>query len=170
MAMRVTFVRTRGARDRVYVARDDGSEASWETASYGEGLPHDLVHLVVESRFGVTRGVWGRVASGAELGRINAAANRRGGRDKYGELGGEPEELLVAEALANAPWLVVEVAPRAEDVQHAIEVELGKLGRAHAESITIAAVGAVRDELREWLAKWRALGERGALTFEYPLP
>lgn len=90
--MKVTFVRSPGERDRIYVVRDDGSQSSWAFPSYGEGMPHDLVHFVVEQRFGVTRGVWGRVAAGAELGR------------DYSGLGSDPE-LLLAEQLANAPWL-----------------------------------------------------------------
>ncbi len=46
--MQVSFVRTAGARDRIYVRRTSGSEVSWEFPSYGDELPHDLVHLVVE--------------------------------------------------------------------------------------------------------------------------
>lgn len=62
--MRVSFVRTRGARDRIYATRDDGSEVSWSFPTYGEALPHDTVHLVVESILGLRQGFWGRVAAG----------------------------------------------------------------------------------------------------------
>lgn len=163
--MRVTFVRTAGARDRIYVARDDGTELAWDFASYGEGLPHDLVHLVVESRFAITRGVWGRVAAGADLGRINALANRRGGKDKYAELGSEPEQLLLAEAVANAPWL------RADDAEvlAAIHVALKPIG-AVRDTITLASIASVQAELASLRDRWRGLGDRGALAFDYPLP
>ena len=46
--MKASFVRTEGAPDRIYVVRSDGSETSWSFPTYGDGLPHDLCHLVVE--------------------------------------------------------------------------------------------------------------------------
>ena len=163
--MRVTFVRTADARDRMYVARDDGTELAWEFPSYGEGLPHDLLHLVVESRFAITRGVWGRVAAGAARGRINAAANRRGGKDKYADLGSEPEQLLVAEAVANAPWL------RADDTEilAALHAALAPLGCAIPAAITPHTIAAVHAELATLRDRWRALGDRGSLALDYPL-
>jgi hypothetical protein len=101
----VTFVRKAGSPDHVYVRRPDGSETGWSFPSYGDGLPHDLVHLVVESHFGLRDGFWGRVASGVDAARINADANRRGGKDKYSGFGDDLSELYLAEALANARWL-----------------------------------------------------------------
>jgi len=63
-------------------------------ASYGDGLPHDLAHLVVESAFGLRGGFWGRVDDGADPQAINAEANGKGGRDKTGC--GEREPLSAA--------------------------------------------------------------------------
>ena len=162
--MRVTFVRTAGARDRVYVTRDDGGETGWEFPSYGEGLPHDLVHLVVESRFAIAHGVWARVAAGADLGRINAMANRRGGKDKYEGMGGEPEQLLVAEAFANAPWLREDDAT----VIEAIRAGCAAAGAA-APEVDALVVARVQDELAALRERWRA-SERATITVEYPLP
>src|ERR1700733_3734275 len=146
--LRVTFVRTVGAKDRVYVAREDGSETSWDFASYGDELPHDLVHLIVESRFGVHGGIWGRVAAGADLGLINAIANRVGGRDKYRELGDDLDEVYLAETLANAPWTRAETAA---DVS------------AQLPDIDIATIEAVRAELLALRDRWRALVPKGAI-------
>src|SRR5262245_15116764 len=64
--LKAAFVRTVGERDRVYVTRSDGSQVSWAFPSYGGALPHDLVHLVVESAFGLSQGFWGRVDAGAD--------------------------------------------------------------------------------------------------------
>jgi len=162
--MRVTFVRTVGARDRIYVARDDGSETSWEFPSYGDdGLPHDLVHLIVERRFGVTGGVWGRVAAGADLAKINAAANKSGGKDKYRELG---DEVLLAEALANAPWTSRELAPDAAALLARMREMAGE--RALPSSVTLETIDEVRDELFALREKWRAFVPKGALELTYP--
>jgi hypothetical protein len=161
--MRVMFVRTVGARDRVYVERADGSHASWDFPSYGDGLPHDLVHLIVEQRFGVAGGVWGRVAAGADLARINAAANRAGGKDKYRELG---DEVVLAEALANAPWTQLELAPDAEALLARMREMAGP--RALPASVTLDAIARVRAELCELRERWVALVPKGALDFDYP--
>ena len=161
--MRVTFVRNVGARDRIYVVRDDGSETSWEFPSYGEALPHDLVHLIVEKRFGVTGGVWGRVAAGADLVKINAAANRSGGKDKYRALG---DEVVLSEALANAPWTMPELAPDADAILARMKEMAGP--RTLPASVTLASIARVREELCGLRDRWVAFAPKGALDFEYP--
>ena len=104
MTLWASFVRILGQPDRIYVHRSDDSEVSWTFPTYGDGLPHDLVHLVVESAFGVRRGFWGRVDSGVDPARVNAAANRRGGTDKFAPFGANLRELYLAEAMAVVRW------------------------------------------------------------------
>jgi len=70
----VVFVRRRGRRDRVYVTREDGTSISWDFPSYGDGLPQDLCHLVVESELGLTDGFWGLVDQGVDVGLVNNQA------------------------------------------------------------------------------------------------
>jgi hypothetical protein len=142
--MRVTFVRTLGARDRVYVVRDDGSEQSWAFPTYGEHLPHDCVHLIVERAFAIADGVWGHVARGGELGKTEA--------------------LYVAEIFANAPWLRPDEGGVIENISH----ELGKRGLALPGHVTAERVEATRAELAKATEDWRALPDRGALVFDYP--
>ena len=103
--MRVSFVRGE-RRDRIYVLRDDGSEASWSFPSYGAGMPHDLRHFAVESALPLPDGIFGHIARGADLEALNRAANAARGdlTQKYAgfdHLSG----VLRSEALANAPWL-----------------------------------------------------------------
>jgi hypothetical protein len=59
LVLEVSFVRRRGKRDRVYVHRSDGTSTGWDFPSYGDGLPHDLCHLVVEDELGLPDGFWG---------------------------------------------------------------------------------------------------------------
>src|SRR5258706_12059736 len=101
MCMRIRFVRTSGAPDRVYVRRSDGSETSWSFPTYGDAVPHDLVHLVVEDAFAIADGFWGRVDRGVDPARINADANRTGGTNKYAGLGDDLRGLYLAEPLPN---------------------------------------------------------------------
>jgi hypothetical protein len=147
--MRVSFVRTVGATDRVYVVRDDGSEASWSFPTYGDELPHDLVHLVVESALGI-RGVWAHVAAGADLVAINA-------KGAYEALGGE---ILRAEAAANAYWTRAELAPTAEDL-------VTQLAAAQI-TITAETAATIRERLLALRDRWRTLVPRGAIDLTYP--
>ena len=85
--LNASFVRTVGDRDRIYVRRSDGSEVNWVFPTFGDAPPHDMIHLIVESAFGVTQGFWGRVDDGVDPGVISAQANRAGGRNKYAAFG-----------------------------------------------------------------------------------
>ncbi len=161
----VSFVRTAGAPDRVHVHRADGTEASWSFPSYGDALPHDLVHLVVESSFGVKQGFWGRVAAGADPARVNADANRRGGKNKYEAFGEDLRELYLAEALANARWW--DHSASDEDRRDDIARECARSGGPLPPSVTLAAIGAVREELDRLRSRWRGLAPRGTLRASF---
>ena len=102
--MEVSFVRSQGSKDRIYVRRTNGTEVSWVFSSFGNYIPHDLAHLVVEAAFGLRQGFWGRVDAGVDPGRVNADANRLGGPDKFAAYGPDQVELMVAEFLANTRW------------------------------------------------------------------
>ena len=163
--MKIAFVKTGGPKDRMHVARADGTEATWVFPSYGPtGMPHDLVHLVVERTLGMDDGLYVRVAAGADLSRINAAANRAGGknRDKYAALGDDLDGVLWSEALTIAAWEAEPDAVRASLVE-----ACGKLDVA-PRALTDGEIAAVRDALREARASWAALGPAEALHLDWP--
>jgi len=164
--MKVTFVRHPDAPDRIYVVRDDGSETSWSFPSYGDGLPHDLVHLLLERRFGLRHGFWGRVAEGIDPSRINAMANKTGGKDKYAGFGEDLRELYLAEALAGAPWGMAEL-PDAE-LLGMILANVAGAGVAAPGELTLAAIAELRDELAEIRRQWQAEAPKGALRLTFP--
>ena len=62
-----SFTRRPGERDLVHVVRTDGTETEWEFPGYGDALPHDLVHFVVEQGLGLKDGFWGLLDDGAEV-------------------------------------------------------------------------------------------------------
>ncbi len=162
-AAEIRFVRSPEARDRIYVQRPDGSSATWSFPSYGEQLPHDLVHLVVERRLGLRHGLWGRVCDGADLERINAMANRQGGPDKYRALGPDLRELMWSEALAAQPWLAEPSRPEA------IVASLTESART-LEGFAVpgeSAIEALRDELAQLRQQWRALAPKGTLVLHF---
>ncbi|MDI1448108.1 hypothetical protein [Polyangium sp. 6x1] len=163
--LRAAFVRVPGQRDRIYVHRSDGTEVSWVFPTYGDELPHDLVHLVVEAAFGLKKGFWGRVDAGVDPARINDEANRKGGANKYAGFGDDLAELLLAEALAGARW------SSAEDADAAIlEVIASNCARAGVEAAPVLAPERVR-EARRVLSRlreqWRAFAGKGTLTLVF---
>ena len=163
--LRARFVRVAGERDRVYVRRSDGSETSWVFPSYGEGLPHDLVHLVVERDFGVREGFWGRVDRGVEPAKINEEASRVGGKGKYAVFGPDQRELLLAEALANCGWFL----PGADDAARRAELarQCAEVGIEVPARVTAAALAETERRLRELQARWRTLVPKGTLELEF---
>jgi hypothetical protein len=161
--LRAAFVRSAGERDRIYVTRSDGSEVSWVFPTYGDALPHDLVHLVVESAFGLTEGFWGRVDGGADPTRVNAEANRKGGKHKYAGYGPDRRTLLLAEALANAPWSEAEDPGRILEQLRQAYADAG----VPADALTRERVEEVKAELAALGRRWRELLPKGALDLSF---
>jgi len=146
--VKITFVRTVGARDRIYVERDDGTTASWSFPTYGDAPPHDLVHLIAEQELAIADGLWARIAAGADLASINDAADRAGGAMavKYAALGDLDGVLRSEQAAA---------AVGTEHGEIAAWIDRDRLARA-------------RERLAEVAARWRALAPKGALVLSWP--
>jgi len=163
--LRARFVRTVGERDKVYVRRSDGSETSWVFPAMGAGLPHDLVHLVVEQEFGVHEGFWGRIDRGVDPAAINMQANRTGGKGKYAGFGPDLRELLLAESLAGCGWFM----PGVDDATRHSEIvrQCGENGVEVPARVTPAALGEVDRKLRELQVKWRTLVPKGTLELDF---
>ncbi len=98
MALEATFVRHRERRDRIYVTRQDGTSIFWDFPSYGDRLPHDLVHLVVEAELNIAQGFWGMVDQGAQVSLIdNQSTLVRHGRPLVEQPDIDFSDLLTAE-------------------------------------------------------------------------
>ena len=162
--LRAIFVRTAGERDRIYVTRSNGSEVNWSFPTYGNGLPHDLVHLVVEACCGLRSGFWGRVDAGADPRIINAKANRAGGKDKYAAFGPEQAELQMAEALAGAAWWL-EGATH-EQLEESVAVQCRRLG-APVPNLSPEHTTRIRSTLARLARRWEALVPKGSLSVTF---
>lgn len=65
--MQVTFVRTDKRRYAVHVAREHAVDVVMDPApGFHEYIPHDLVHFLVETHFGLRDGVYGLLAVGGD--------------------------------------------------------------------------------------------------------
>jgi len=158
--MEISFVRTVGSRDRVYVRRTNGTETSWAFPSYGDYVPHDVVHLVVETGFGLRNGFWGKVDAGVDVARINADANRTGGANKYAAFGADQLELHIAEMLAGVRWhdsLLTDEDIRVEILRAAPQLAPLRLER----------IAEVRKTLDALCARWVGLKPKGTLKASF---
>jgi hypothetical protein len=163
--LKASFVRTVGERDRIYVVRSDGSEVNWAFPTYGDALPHDLVHLVVEAAFGLAQGFWGRVDAGLDPGAVMAEANRKGGINKHAAFGTASSELQLAEALANPGWLVEE--PSTAALHERIIAACRELGLSVPDLLSAERVDQVRVILKKLVSRWRGLTPKGTLTLAF---
>jgi len=179
--LEVTFVRKRGSRDRVYVTRSDGTSTGWDFPSYGDGLPHDLCHLVVEDGLGLSEGFWGLVDHHAEVGLVNNETTlMRNGRPLVDEPGMNFSGLVQAEeavALLAGPSVgvdqvgeigVVELgSPSVRRAPALVDAIADSLGFSLPESATPAAVAVIWGRLRELEAHWRSLDDGGSITVAF---
>jgi len=141
------------------VRRTNGTEVSWVFPTFGNYIPHDLVHLVVEAAFGLRQGFWGRVDAGVDPARINEEANRIGGANKYAAYGADQVELIIAEILAATRWgdsTLSDEALLAELLQ-----KCPKLAPVNTERIA-----AVRETLDSLCRRWMEIFPKGAVKVQ----
>lgn len=149
--LEAAFVRRRGGRDRVYVTRADGTSTGWDFPSYGDWLPHDLCHLVVEEELGLTDGFWGLVDSGVEVGLVNKQATLMcDGKPLVDHAKVDLTGLIEAEATVAA--LTGPSASEAADLPVASPSE---------------AIATIRRRLQTLVAQWCALDDGGAITLRF---
>jgi hypothetical protein len=183
--LEVSFVRRRGQRDHVYVHRSDGTETDWAFPSYGDGLPHDLCHLVVEQGLGLTEGFWGLVDRGVAVGLVNNQATlMRDGTPLADQPDVDLSGLMQAEAAVAAlgsPMLALEQAgvlvvarpgaapdPDVDTPTEPLDVRsVFGAGVDLPPTATPAAIAAIRTELTDLAPRWRTLPDGGAITLTF---
>jgi hypothetical protein len=179
MAMQVSFVRHRERRDRVYVTRDDGSSTGWDFPSYGDRLPHDLCHLVVEEGLVIVEGFWGLVDRGVEVELVdNQATLERDGEPLVRQPGIDFSDLRRAEeavALLGPPGMhidevgalaVARLDPSSTEAADGDSLRSGT-GFGLPAGASDEAIASVRHRLLDLSGQWRALGDGDAITLTY---
>ena len=168
--LEATFVRRRGGRDRVYVTRTDATSTGWDFPSYGDGLPHDLCHLVVEDELGLKHGFWGLVDQGVEVRLVkNQATLILGGTalaehanfDFTGLMEAEAAVALLAGPAAAFPGLDSPIASSAaHDITEQCMPDLPATAKAEL-------VAAINRRLRTLAERWRVLDDGGGIRLAF---
>lgn len=179
MTLKVSFVRHRERRDRIYVTRQDGTSIFWDFPSYGDRLPHDLCHLVVEEGLGIENGFWGMADRGVEVTLIdNQATLVKDGRPLVEQPGIDFSDLMRAE---EAVALLGPTGVHTEQVRAITLVHLeGASGDASAVDHAHSALGfdlpagtspadiaSIRQRLHDLGRQWRGLNDGDAITLTY---
>jgi hypothetical protein len=154
MTLTVTFVRHRVRRDRIYVTRSDGTSTGWDFPTYGDRLPHDLCHLVVELGLGIADGFWGLVDQGVAVELVdNQATLVRDGRPLARHPGFDATDLMRAET-------AVAYFSGSGDAGTPFGVE-------PPEGVSEAEIASMRRHLDDLGRQWRDLEDGGSITLDY---
>jgi len=161
---------TKGERDdRIEMRRGDGSVARTTFPKKGP-VPHDVVHLMVESELGIAKGFWGLVAGGAEPGDIQDMAKAAG-------------HASASRAQHPAPHFIPAI--QAERLVECFEADLWsggsdnesirEMARAGCEqslvplpSMTDVSIDRIRSGLAAFRDQWTLMATGGTVEFEWP--
>ena len=168
-AVDIEFVRARGDSDWVHVRRDDGTTAKWPWVKAGGQLPHDLVHYLVETHFGLPDGFWELVAQGVDFGFLTAEADRIArGRPPQGLAGRDLTGLVVAECVVAGISTAVWTRADTDQTLAWVGQQCARRGQAVPAAVTGVAIPAVLHRIAAVTEQWHRLAEGGSLTFAYP--
>lgn len=163
----------------MYVTRADGTSTGWDFPSYGDGLPHDMCHLVVEDELKLTDGFWGLIDQGAGIEPIEGqAALVHNGQPLIELTGSDLAGLIQAEAVVAAlagPGSEYGSVSDTASSRRLLpawtsmdEVAADGGARTHLPvGATPGAITAISDRLRQLTKQWRDLSDGAAMTLEF---
>lgn len=169
--------RTAARRYAVRVEREYACTVAAEPApGYDDHLPHDLVHFVVESHFGLADGIFGRLAAGGEdrlFRPVDTAWTRRDSR----RTARRSAPAGTGKPAATAPSDTARSEHRAATAYNAWLFRHGRIKAFPDAEAALARAGvgpgdldAVLDRLDPLAVRWHALAVGGSLSLDWPLP
>jgi hypothetical protein len=166
--MEVSFTKTGKKQNWVHVVRTDSVRFSFPWPKH-PGLPHDLIHLVVEKVFGLAEGFWGLVDAGVDFRSLNDAAERARTGVKVKDLAGRDlTELFQAEALV--AWFTNEMlwsAAKTPEERGLALAEACATWRVAVPTYIEAQMKEADAELADLSARWHQLEEGGSLLLAF---
>ncbi len=174
-----TFTRHREANDHVQVIRSNETSTEWEFPNYGDALPHDLVHFIVEEGLGLTGGFWGLVDDGADVVMVNdqAVLSRDGEPlkpphvDFSGLVQAEKAVALLGPrpVLETAGQLTIARLDPGSFSPPASDDTVTRLGFRLPDGATAEVIAEIQGRLRQLARQWRQFdNESITLTWSHP--
>jgi hypothetical protein len=174
----ITLVKalTAGDHDRAYLTIDGQAQRA------AIHVIHDLPHLVVESLFGISDGLWGELAAGGHAAAGIAAAARDPKRQKQGRIvsgaaTGAPTEEWLTPGHALAKTVTNCVTNRWGDgpdtpagVRTRLTREGGQPARALLDQLDDETIWMAINGVRELEHRWIAVPPGGTLRLTWPVP
>jgi hypothetical protein len=160
--------------------RTDGSSADWEFPSYGDDLPHDLCHLVVEDALGIAEGFWGLVDKGMDVTLIeNQATLVRNGKPliedpsvDFSDLNKAEQEVallgpigMCTEELGTLTMVRLDPAATSPVSTHLLR---SALGFGLAPQTSEESILWIRKRLADLRRTWQGLDDGSAIALTYP--
>jgi hypothetical protein len=149
----------------------------WAFPTYGDELPHDLCHLVVEEMLEIPNGVWGLVEQGMEVRLIDEQGTlMKDGRLLSDHFDFDFSDLVQAEeavALLAPTGMQFEQAgvlavARRTTVETAEEPHIAtNLGFALPPGCPTRLATAIGERLRDLREQWRGLDEGGSISLSF---
>lgn len=167
--MDLTFTRTGSHRYAVTARRGEHPDVACSPApGFHDRIPHDLVHLVAERRFGLREGIYGALAAGGDAGTFlpvdgsydRRYARRTARRAPKGPDMARSEELT---ALLHVRWC------RRHGLAEGVVVDHGALPREPAPRDLRSLEGAL-DDLDRFAERWAAAGVGTPVVEPWPWP
>lgn len=139
------------------------------------GLPHDLVHFVVERELALPRGIWGSIAAGAMFPTMKVVSGRQRphpAKRSTAVLKAHGDHLGMAELLGAFFAHILDEGDkgRAEDPAELLRSFERRTAGLPAPPLTPDQVTGVRRALGKAGTAWRGIPVGGALMLDWPLP
>ena len=184
--MRVVFKRTHERGYAVDVRLDDGARVQMNPApGFDPFMPHDLLHLIVESELAIDNGIFGQLQQRGGAGTFRAAA-RRPGRDARRQrrrAARRDRQLLragrdEAQQSERATWIALQawLAGSAEPELRARAAQPGEVAAyraavpdVEANQLSDAALRGIRARMDELSRRWRDVAVGQSMSVDWPL-
>lgn len=161
---------TKGAKsDAVEIVSDRMSSRRFDFPKKGP-IPHDAVHLIVESALGMTQGFWGMVAGGADPMQIQDIAKAAGHASAKRAMPPEPMIVQLIQAERLVECFEAELWSPGADADTFLGVAKAACEASHVPcpELPDAVIETIRERIAAFANEWRAVQMGQEISRRWP--
>lgn len=161
---------TKGAKaDDVEIRRANGPSSRFSFPKKGP-IPHDAVHLFVETTLGLTHGFWGMVLEGMQPEAIQELAKAAGhaSASRARQPDSSIVELLQAERIVECFEAELWGGPSDGDTLRGVALAACTASHVPMPDLNDDRILAIRDLIQDFAARWMAAPQGSRFEFRYP--